>query len=206
MLEVLLTFAPVAVVLCLTPGPATALVIRSALRGGRHDALLTCAGNSCGILLWAVAAALGVAALVAASEIAFTVLKLVGGAYLVYLGIQAWRDRGNFEVGEATPREGRQAVRDGLITSFANPKLAVFFVALLPQFIPADAAVLPHAIAMALLLIACDIVWFSILATLVVRARGAFISGPWPRIAERTTGTVLIALGVGLARTRTASA
>jgi threonine/homoserine/homoserine lactone efflux protein len=85
MLEVLLTFAPVAVVLCLTPGPATALVIRSALRGGRRDALLTCAGNSCGILLWAVAAALGVAALVAASEIAFTVLKLVGGAYLVYL-------------------------------------------------------------------------------------------------------------------------
>lgn len=204
MIEVLVTFLPVAVVLCLTPGPATVLVIRSALRTGRRDALLTCAGNSIGILMWAVAAALGVAALVAASEAAYTALKLAGGAYLVFLGVRTLRSRGHLSLDDAAgpSRTGRRALADGLVTSFANPKLAVFFLALLPQFVPEGGAVLPHALAIALLLIACDVVWFSVLATIVVRTRRAFVVGRWARWAERVTGTVLVGLGVRLAVSR----
>lgn len=204
MLTTLLLFAPVAVVLCLTPGPATALVVQSALTGGRRAALLTCAGNSIGILLWACAAALGVAALVTASEVAYAVLKVVGGGYLVWLGVQAWRHAGRFVIEGHPALHSRAAMRNGLITSFANPKLAVFFLALFPQFVPAGAPVLPRALAMALLLIACDVVWFSLLATLVTRARRSFLEGPWARIADRVTGTVLVGLGARLVASRSA--
>src|SRR5215218_7989830 len=94
MAEVLITFLPVAALLTVVPGPATALVVQSAFRGGRAEALRTVAGNSVGILIWALFAAFGLAAVVAASGEAFTVMKLACGVVLVYLGAQAvWRSR-----------------------------------------------------------------------------------------------------------------
>ncbi len=128
----LVLFAGLAVVLTLTPGPATALVIRSALRGGRRGALLTTLGNSVGVLFWGVASAAGIAALVSASEVAFLVLKVAGAAVLVVLGFQSWR---RHEPADSRRTTGRP-FRDGVVTSLANPKLAtVFFVALFPQFL-----------------------------------------------------------------------
>ena len=200
----LLTFAPVAVVLTLTPGAATALVVRNAAVGGQGRALRTTLGNSIGVLTWALLAAVGVAAVVATSVEAFTVVKLVGAVVLIGLGIQALRGRGEGESHgpvPAPPPPG-SALRQGLLTSLANPKLAVFFVALFPQFVPDRAPVLPCALLMATMIVALDLVWYSVLAYLVTRAKRAFVEGPWPRRFEKLTGVVLIALGVRLALER----
>ncbi len=196
MIEVLITFLPVAALLTVTPGVATALVIRSAARGGRREALAVTAGNSFGVLLWAAFAAVGIAAAVAASAEAFTVIKLVGAAVLVVLGLQSLRGRPEHE---ASPQAGGTPLRDGFLTSIANPKLAVFFAALFPQFVPEGMAFVPAAMAMAALIVALDLLWYSGLAWGVARARRAFVEGPWLARAERLTGGVLVGLGLKLA-------
>jgi threonine/homoserine/homoserine lactone efflux protein len=193
----LAAFVPVAALLTLAPGPATALVVRNAVRGGRRRALLTTVGNSAGVFLWGGFAALGIAAVVATSAHAYTVVKLVGAVVLVILGIQSLR-RGRAGAPAPAP-SSRSALRDGLVTSLANPKLAVFYVALFPQFVPDGKPVLPSALAMAAMVVAFDLVWYSLLAYLVARARRAFVEGPWLRRAERLTGAVLVGLGVRLA-------
>jgi len=202
-LSALLRFAPVAVLLTVTPGVATTLVIRNAARGGRRQAFLTTAGNSIGVLAWGCFAAVGIATVVAASTAGFTAVKLFGGLVLIVMGVRSLclRHRSAEQAAErrAQPAvSGRAAIRDGLLTSLSNPKLAVFFVALFPQFIPRGSAVLPSAIAMAGLIVAFDLVWYSLLAMLVTRAKRAFVDGPWGRRLERVTGAVLVGLGVRL--------
>jgi threonine/homoserine/homoserine lactone efflux protein len=194
----LLTFVPVAVLLSITPGAATALVVRNAARGGRRHAFLTTSGNSIGVLAWGCFAAAGIAAIVAASAEVFDAVKLAGAAVLIVLGVRSLvgRDAGGVTV------SGRSAFREGLLTSLANPKLAVFFVALFPQFIPRGASVLPRALVMVAVIVAVDLVWYSVLALLVARARKAFIEGGWGRRIERLTGAVLIGLGIRLALER----
>jgi len=200
MTRTLIAFAPVAALLSLAPGPATALVVRNAARGGRRHALLTTVGNSVGVLAWGVFAAAGIAAVVAASAELFTVMKLAGAAFLVYLGMQSLRGRA--ELPKPRPVRERNALRDGIVTSVANPKLAAFFVALFPQFVPRGAPVLPSALLMACTIVAVDLVWYSVLAYLVARARRAFVEGPWLRRFERLTGAVLVGLGIRLALER----
>src|SRR3954447_25645326 len=122
----LLSFLGVAVLVSLLPGPATALVVRSAAVHGRRAALLTVLGNSTGIVFWALASVLGISALVAASQAAFATLKIVGAIVLVSLGLQAWRRALRGLPRDARqPRPSRNHYREGLLTSFANPKLAV---------------------------------------------------------------------------------
>jgi threonine/homoserine/homoserine lactone efflux protein len=201
MLRALVAFAPVAALLTVTPGAATAPVVRSAATGGRRRALATTVGNSLGVLAWGCFAAMGIAAVVATSAEAFTAVKLVGAVVLVVLGLQSLRgERADDGEGARRPAPARGApLRDGLITSLANPKLAVFFVALFPQFVPARAPVLPSALLMAAMVVAFDLVWYSALAYLVARARRAFVEGPWLGRAQRLTGAVLVGLGVRLA-------
>jgi threonine/homoserine/homoserine lactone efflux protein len=196
----LLVFVGVAALLTLTPGPATAMVIRSALRGGCRHALATTCGNSVGILFWGVASAIGVSALVAASEAAFLVLKVGGAVVLVSMGLASLRRGPRPEELEpvAAPSAAR-GFRDGLVTCLANVKAAVFFVALFPQFVPSGAPMLPTALAMCLLIVAFDLVWYSTLALAVTRVRGAFVAGRWPGRLERLTGGVLVGLGLRLA-------
>ena len=197
MLRALIAFAPVAALLTLTPGAATALVVRSAATGGQRRALATTVGNSVGVLAWGCFAAMGIAAVVATSAEAFTAVKLVGAVVLVVLGLQSLR--GHRE-DPARPAPARGApLRDGLVTSLANPKLAVFFVALFPQFVPDGAPVLPSALLMVATIVSFDLAWYSALAYLVARARRAFVEGPWLARAERLTGAVLVGLGVRLA-------
>jgi threonine/homoserine/homoserine lactone efflux protein len=193
-LSTLISFLGVAVLLALLPGPATALVVRSAALHGRRSAFLTVLGNSTGILLWAVASVLGISALVAASSAAFVALRVVGAVVLVYLGVQALR--GVKAVNDRESGMGRSSFVAGLVTSGANPKLAVFFIALLPQFVPAGAPVLPWTLAMALILICVDLVYFTALAWAVSRAKRA-IAGS--RRIERLTGAVMIGLGLRVA-------
>jgi threonine/homoserine/homoserine lactone efflux protein len=193
-ISTLVSFLGVAVLVSLLPGPATALVVRSAAVHGRRSAFLTVLGNSTGILFWAVASVLGISALVAASETAFLVLKVVGAVVLVYLGVQALR--GGKAVNEGEPGVARSSYVTGLVTSGANPKLAVFFIALLPQFVPHGAPVLAWTLAMALILICVDLVYFTALAWAVTRAKRALVGS---RRIERLTGAVMVALGLRLA-------
>jgi threonine/homoserine/homoserine lactone efflux protein len=191
-------FLGVAAVVTLTPGPATAMVIRSAVRGGRRAALLTTLGNSLGVLFWGVASALGVSALIAASEGAFVALKIGGAVVLVWLGIQSFR---HSRRGAPPPERAwsPHAFRGGLVTSLANPKLAIFFVALFPQFLERGHSSVTVGVAMACLIVSLDLVWYSALALLVTRLKRAFVRGPWQRRLERVTGSVMVALGLRLA-------
>src|SRR3954470_17548074 len=202
MLHDLPAFLAIAVVVVLTPGPATAIVVRNSMRGGPRAAWATTAGNSTGILAWALASVLGISALVAASEAAFAALKLIGAAILVWLGIQAWlRSRRALPAALPRARASTSHYREGLLTSFANPKLAVFFVALFPQFVPDDASVLAATLTMAAIVVTMDLVYFTLLSVVVSRTRQAFVERGWAQRMERVAGAVLIALGIRLALT-----
>jgi threonine/homoserine/homoserine lactone efflux protein len=202
MLRMLLTFLPVAALLTVTPGAATALVVRNAARGGRRSAFFTTTGNSLGVLAWGCFAAVGIATVVATSAAVFDAVKLAGALVLVVIGLRSIRRRPEADpdaAGGPGVVSGRAALRTGLITSLANPKLAVFFVALFPQFIPPGAGVLPSALAMVGVILTLDLIWYSLLAFLVARARRAFVAGGWGRRIERVTGAVLVGLGIRLA-------
>jgi threonine/homoserine/homoserine lactone efflux protein len=207
-LRILITFAPIAGLLTITPGAATALVVRNALRGGRRHAFWTNAGNSAGVLVWGCCAAGGVAAVVATSATAFDAIKVAGAVVLIVMGARSLLGRGrrgpDAAQGASPPVQvsDRQALREGLVTSLANPKLAVFFVALFPQFVPHGTPVLPATLAMVGVIVCFDLVWYSALAALVSRAKRHFIEGGWARRFERLTGAVLLGLGVRLALAR----
>jgi threonine/homoserine/homoserine lactone efflux protein len=192
---VLWTFVPVAVLLSLTPGPGMALVVRNAAFGGAGAAARTTVGSSIGVGVWAVLSALGVSALVAASEAAYLGLKTAGVAVLVWFGVQALRG----SAAGSSPDTGRRDFSSGLLTALANPKLAVFFVALFPQFIPDGAPVLPYALAMAGILIAADFICYVSLGAAVARATRAVAGSRIARRTEQLTGAVLIALAGRLA-------
>lgn len=198
-MSTLLAFVPVAALLTITPGAATAMVVRNATRGGWRHALACTAGNEVGVVAWALLAAVGVAAIVATSAEAFAVVRFVGAGVLILIGIQSLRGHC---ASEQAPRPTTHALRDGVLTSLSNPKLAVFYVALFPQFVPAGEPVLPYALAMAALVAVFDLVWYSTLALAVTRLCKALVEGPWGRRIERATGAVLIALGIRLALER----
>src|SRR4051794_39548635 len=198
MAATLVSFLGVAVLLSLVPGPATALVVRSAAVHGRREAFHTVLGNSTGILCWALCSVLGISALVAASEVAFTGLKIFGAVVLLWLGFQALRGSGSRDP-FAAPKPARSAYSQGLLTSAATPKLAVFFVALFPQFVPDGGPVLPYTLAMALIVISVDVVYFSLLAWGGARAKRAVVGSRLARRVEQLTGAVMIGLGVRVA-------
>jgi threonine/homoserine/homoserine lactone efflux protein len=138
---------------------------------------------------------------VAASEIAFSALKVAGAVVLVSLGIQSFvrdrRGRGIEAVVRGDPARG--AFRAGLVTCIANPKLAVFFAALFPQFISTGHSTLARGREMSTLIVALDLVWYSVLALVVTRIRRALESSAWGRRLERITGSLMIGLGLRLA-------
>jgi threonine/homoserine/homoserine lactone efflux protein len=190
-------FAGVALVLSVTPGPDMALVLRNSLRGGRPAAFRTILGVGVGLLGWAAATALGVAAVLAASSTVFTVLKIAGGAYLVFLGIQTLLalSRGEPRAVATTGPNG-SPFRQGLVTNLLNPKLAVFFTTLLPQFISEGDPVFAKSLLLAGVFVAIGMTWLVIYAYVVgTVARSA----RFRRVVEAISGVVLIALGARLA-------
>jgi threonine/homoserine/homoserine lactone efflux protein len=192
-------FLLVALVVTLTPGPATALVLRVAARDGRRAALGTVAGNSAGVLLWASLSALGVSSLILASQLAYDVLRIAGAVVLIVLGLRSLlrhSDDATDAPRTAPPRLSGWKL--GLLSSAANPKLAVFFVALFPQFLAPGSAVLPAALGMGAVIVCYDLIWFSLLAWSVDRA-GRVLRPRIRRLMERTTGGVMVALGVSVA-------
>jgi threonine/homoserine/homoserine lactone efflux protein len=196
-LHAVVLFLPVATFLALSPGPATAMVIQSAARGGRRRAVLTMGGNAAGLALWAVASMIGVSALVVASAAAFAALKIAGGVLLVVLGVQAIRNARRPHAQAAPPRRERSAFRGGLLTALANPKVALFYVALLPQFVPAGASVLLTTLLLAAVQIALSCAWYFLLASVVGYARTFFLRSR--RWLETISGGAMIAFGLKIA-------
>lgn len=190
----------------MVPGPATALIVRRSAVYGTRAALPVVAGIELGIYLWAIAAAVGLAALVAASEAAYVGLRIAGACVLILLGVQAWRAARHVEAAATPPSIGipgwRWSAGAGALTNLANPKAAVFAFAFYPQFIPSGADVLATTMLLGVLQVVVDATWYIMLALLVGRARDFFSRAAVRRRLERITGTVLIGLGLRLAADR----
>ncbi len=196
-----LAFAALSLALILIPGPSVLFTIGRALTVGRREALLSVAGNALGAYLQVVAVAFGVGVLVERSAAAFTVVKLAGAAYLVYLGAQAIRHRRRVTgaLAESVSHIGpARALRDGVIVGFTNPKTIVFMVVALPQFTDGTAQMLLLGALFPVLAVLCDSVWAFAAAT----ARTWFARSP-RRLAAigGTGGLMMIGLGASLALT-----
>jgi threonine/homoserine/homoserine lactone efflux protein len=192
----LFAFIGVAALVIVTPGQDTALTIRNTLAGGRPAGLRTAAGVVCGQAVWALAASVGVAALIVASEPAFVAVKLAGAAYLVFLGVQSLLAALR---GHAAERGGERAaggheVRQGLLSNLGNPKMAVFFTSLLPQFGKSFTALLGFG----LLFCALTLAWLSAYAAVVARAGDVLRRPRVRRTVDAVTGGVLVTLGLRL--------
>ncbi|HEY2655500.1 MAG TPA: LysE family translocator [Solirubrobacteraceae bacterium] len=200
----LLVFIGVAAIVIVVPGPDTAVVTKNVLVHGRRAAFGTSLGVSAGLSVWTLAAAIGVASLVRASAVAFTVLKLIGALYLVWLGLQALRAAGQTDSG-ALRSANKPAMgalggfRQGFLSDLANPKIGIFFTSLLPQFVDPGHPVLLPFLALGAVFVLMTVVWLSAYCLIAARA-AATLQRPRVRAAmDRFTGVVLIALGLRLA-------
>jgi threonine/homoserine/homoserine lactone efflux protein len=208
----LTAFLGVAVLVIVTPGPDTALTIRNTLMGGRPAGFATALGVSLGQATWALAASVGLAALVSASQPAFLALRLVGAAYLVWLGIQALLvafgrhggELGGVDVRGSRSLAPRAAFRQGILSNLGNPKMAVFFTSLLPQFVAPGGSAFAGFLLLGLLLSVMTLVWLSAYAIAVARAGDVLRRPRVRRTVEGITGAALVALGLRLATERRA--
>lgn len=187
-------FVGISLVVICTPGPDTALIVRNTLFGGRVNGVRTAAGVVTGLTVWTVAASAGVAALVAASHVLFTTLRIGGAAYLVWLGVQTLRGRHG---GSAEHRHGG-GYRQGLLSNLGNPKVAIFFTSLLPQFGSDFGGMLGFG----LLFCAMGATWLTGYALVMARARSALLRPRVRRALDTLTGITLVAFGVRLATER----
>lgn len=196
----LIAFVGTAILIALTPGADTAVVVRTALVAGAAPARRTALGTATGLMVWGIASACGVAAILNASAEVFTTIKLAGAAYLVWLGIQAIR-----RAGAHLPADGGHSgspFRQGLLCNLLNPKAGIFFTALLPQFVSPQDPALAVSLLLTAIAAAASLIWLTVYATLVPRAGDVLRRTPVRRAIDRVTGTVLIALGVRLALSR----
>jgi RhtB (resistance to homoserine/threonine) family protein len=196
----------VAVVLIVTPGPDTALIIRNALRSGASSAARSALGVAAGSTVWAAASVLGVAVLLESSDLAFTVLKYAGAAYLVYLGLRSLI--GSFRDGveacasklssQQEPRAESSAFWQGVLNNLLNPKAGAIFVSVMPQFIEAHDSLI-RLLLMVVCYDAIVIAWLCAYGYVVNRAGRSRLGDRLRKGLERATGTVMIGLGVRLA-------
>jgi threonine/homoserine/homoserine lactone efflux protein len=200
-------FVGIAAVVIVVPGPDTAIVTKNALLHGRRAALGTAFGVNTGLAVWTVASALGVASIVRASDTAFTALKLIGAAYLVWLGLQALRAAGrdahsNPDPARRTALDGRGGFRQGLISDLANPKIGAFFTGLLPQFAGAGHSVLIPFLVLGGLFVLMTVVWLSGYALVAVKASAVLRRQRVKARIDRVSGVILIGFGIRLALER----
>lgn len=208
MLRSLWAFSAVAALLTVTPGLDTVLVLRSSIAGGRRAGAASALGVCCGLLVWGLATALGVAALLAASVVAYDAIRIAGAVYLVVLGVRTLlalrRDGEPPEVVACGQRTPGTAFRQGLTTNLLNPKVGVFYVTLLPQFVPEGAPVLATTLLLAGVHALQGVLWLGGIAWAAGRARALLSRAEIRRRLEAVTGLVFIGFGVRLALSRRA--
>lgn len=200
--QTFIAFLASSVLIILAPGPAQALVLARTIGCGRRSGMMTAIGLNVGTLVHAIAAGLGVSTILATSAIAFSIVKLAGAGYLIYLGIKALlaRDRAELSSVPSSNRSGH-AFLMAVLTGVLNPKLALFFLAFLPQFVDQERGpVFLQFVILGSIIAAIDIVYESILASIAGGISGRVINNRRVRIwRERVTGIALIGLGLRLA-------
>jgi threonine/homoserine/homoserine lactone efflux protein len=191
----LVTFALAAGVIVLLPGPDSMLMLRAIAVAGRAGAVRTAAGILTGVALWVTAAAVGLAALLRASEVGYTALRIAGAAYLLVLGVQTLRRR------SAPDRKGvlGTGYAAGLACNLFNPKVGVFFVTFLPGFVPAGASVATSTLLFGAIFVAETLAYFAAMLLAVERLTGWLNDDVVRRRIERLSGAVLIGFGLRLA-------
>jgi RhtB (resistance to homoserine/threonine) family protein len=201
-------YVGVVIVIALLPGPDTAVVTKNALIHGRGAALGSAIGVNAGLSVWTVATALGVASLLRASETVYTTLKLIGALYLVWIGARAiWDSRHAAGDPEAAARpartiDGRGGFNQGVISNLANPKVAIFFTSLLPQFVSTDGSALIQMLLLGAAFIAINVAWMCSYALAAVRMSDLLSRARVKAAIDRISGIVLIGVGIRLATAR----
>lgn len=203
MLSTLLAFLGACTLIAASPGPSTVLIIKQSLRS-RRSGFLTVLGNETGVFTWGVVAAFGLTALLAASEVAYDGMRIVGAVVLVGFGVQALRRARHAKDETADGREdggkaGWAAYRGGLLMNLANPKAAIFAMSFLPQFVPEGAPHLPTMIGLAALWAVYEVGYYGLYVWFVGRMRAVLSRAGVRRRLEQVSGGVLLLLGVRLA-------
>jgi threonine/homoserine/homoserine lactone efflux protein len=203
--EALVAFIAAASVLTITPGVDTAMVLRTAVVSGPRPAALAGLGISIGCLAWGGAVSLGLGAVLAASALAFSVLKWLGAAYLLWLGLRlVLSPRHDFDpsTGKVLPSDNLVALRQGFLTNVLNPKVGIFYLTFLPHFVPSGADMVSFSFLLALTHVALGALWF----TLLIGATGTmrqFLRGSRIIVVlDRVTGGIFVAFAAKLALTR----
>ncbi|MCW1984320.1 UNVERIFIED_ORG: threonine/homoserine/homoserine lactone efflux protein [Sphingomonas sp. R1F5B] len=198
-LPLLLAFVAAALVLAITPGVDTAMVLRSATVDGRRSAVLAVLGIQCGCLIWGLSVAFGLGTLLRASELAYTILKVAGAVYLLWLGAKLIvHPRAAPEASDETHRTGGAFWR-GFLTNILNPKVGVFYVTFLPQFVPAAAGVASYTMFLVSIHVVLGLLWFALLIA-ATAPLGRFLQRPGAvGVLDRLTGGIFVAFGLKLA-------
>jgi threonine/homoserine/homoserine lactone efflux protein len=201
-----MAFLGVSAIVIMTPGPDTAVTVRNTLLGGRLAGILTALGISAGQAIWGLATSFGVVALLVASEFLFQAVKYAGAAYLIYLGLHAligaWRGTGN---GATVARSGAvrlkpgKAFLQGLMSDLGNPKMAMFFASLLPQFASPGEGLFAALMSLSLVFSLMTFLWLTVYALVIAKAGEVLRRPTIRRWIETVTGTLLVALGLRIA-------
>lgn len=197
----LLSFSMAAALLTITPGLDTALVLRTATVEGSRRAMLAGAGVVTGVLAWGLIAALGLGAVLAVSETAYRIVQFAGAAYLVWLGVGMLRgalqpQRQGIEP-TSSPRAPNWFLR-GVLTNLLNPKVGIFYVSFLPQFLPADVPVVPFSVLLASIHAVMGLLFFAAITAATVPFQRALTGPRLPRVLDGITGSVLIFFAIRL--------
>jgi threonine/homoserine/homoserine lactone efflux protein len=205
----LLGFTVVAALLTISPGPDFAVVLRTALHSGRRAALCSALGIAAGCFVWGLAGAVGLTAMLSASQVAYDVLRVAGALYLMWLGVQALRAARRLRTAPAADgataadaddvrQTPLRAFRTGALTNVLNPKVGVVYMSLLPQFIPHGAPVVATTLLLVAVHAALGVLWLGTIAVAVHRARAVFQRPRVRRRLDQATGGVLLALGAAV--------
>ncbi len=204
MIDQFWTFFVAITLLTLFPGVDSFLVVKNASRGGWKDGMATSTGICCGLFVHALVSALGISALLLQSAIAFTVLKLIGGGYLVWLGgCSLWsaihgKTPAQWDIKPIKVRlfQVQRSLREGFVCNVFNPKTLLFYMAFLPQFIDPQRSPVLQSLFMAAVHFCIAMVYQGLLTILVCRVRGWFKSSPLSRLSEGLAGLVLVSFGL----------
>lgn len=202
--DVLAAYAAAAGVLALltiVPGPDVAVVTRFALTSGRRGGIEAALGVVIGLLIWGTLTVLGLAAVLAASSTAYTIVKVAGATYLVWLGLRAlWRSRTEPAADEAQPRRAaRHPLRTGLTTNLLNPKIAVFYTSVLPSLVPHGGPPIVWLPILVLTYVVLALTWLTGSAAMLSRSRSVLDTPRVRQLIDAVTGVVLIGFGVRVA-------